>query len=143
MLGRGLLLMVAADFAGFGRDTVAGSLVRGGALTRQQFRQRQESDADRYALWLLHRSGGRVEGAFEFLRALEGPVRPLTHFDDSPTAAQARRRAMQKIIREEGWQPAGEVGPVVPGDGLDLPVPKRVLPRRQKRTSSSGPSSIT
>lgn len=103
MLDRGLALAVTSDFLGLGREQVAGWIVDGGILTRQKFRNRQELDADRWSMLALQREFGRVDGAIAFFRTLDAQGWPLSHFDETPASAHARKRALQLMIRDEGW----------------------------------------
>lgn len=111
-MGRGLAAAVLLDFVGVGQGALAREQLRHGLMTRQKFKNKQEAAADRIGLLMLNAAYGQVTGADSFLEIFETVGWATSHFNETPTSAQARRRLLTQVITDEGWSSDGAVAPL-------------------------------
>ncbi len=104
-LGRGLILFtflsVVAGPDNFASDFIGESLVG----VQMQFSQRQETQADLYALGLLNRRYGKVNGAIAFMKkiAAEEDAQVFVDFFSTHPQSESRIAALMDEVNKKGY----------------------------------------
>ena len=95
----------------FGSLTGAGNFGLGVAdVTMKRFGREQESDADRFALRLVHAEYGHVDAAwrfFERLEAYDGADSVILNYVETHPRPVDRIEALKTFAREQGWPVSG------------------------------------
>jgi len=104
-LGRGLVLSAISAFLMGADSGVTEFLVKSLMTVEMKFSQRQETQADLFALELLHKHYGHIGGATDFFNQLAEKERlgRLTYFFATHPYPKDRVDELRRTIREKGY----------------------------------------
>jgi len=98
-LGRGLVFFVLSVFISGNDSSMTGFIANSLTNVEMKFSQKQEKDADLYALKLLNKSYGKVDGAIEFFKKVSAAVKRGKFFYYFSTHPHPEKRL--EFIRQE------------------------------------------
>jgi predicted Zn-dependent protease len=103
-LGRGLLVqLVLATFLGDGGSWQSGAASIITAVSRAEFSQSQERDADEFGLTLLQKNYGHVAGATDFFQRLGQQKGANLAFLSTHPAPSRRVNELKRLIKERNY----------------------------------------